>query len=197
MLISHSALTPHLLCALLTLFTVKHVSVIVVSVGFLPPWPRWNHCFPVFWGFRFSTGVITGITWADWCPDRAATLLLNNNEDVSQDDCSRDEWWLQMFMKMMTDFPAKKNESHNMLLMQAIKSVLVGQAILTCRGKNSGRQWTRCFNSHQTLPIWRNWFTTRLEWVLLMFCKHKQANKKNMLPCLSARPPKKFFILRR
>lgn len=96
------------LCALFTLFIVKHASVMVVSVGSPPPWPRPICCAPVSGSLTFCRRhPRDSLRWLT-SRQSASPAAWWNHEYMLQEHCSEDEQWLQMFMKMMTDFPAKK-----------------------------------------------------------------------------------------
>lgn len=107
---------PSALCALFTLFIVKHTSVMVVSVASLPPWPRQNRCAPVSGGLTFSAGVVTEITWGGWCLDRVPTLPLNETTrmchrntaaKMSSDYKCLWKWWLIFLQrKWITQYAA-------------------------------------------------------------------------------------------
>lgn len=93
------------------------------------------------------------ISRAGQTPDRAHRRLLNRTAwTCHRNTCSKDGKWLQMFMKMMTDFPAKKmNHTVCGWCRPLSQSLWAEQCWPVTEG--TGRQWTRCFNSPHTLPV--------------------------------------------
>ena len=79
------------------------------SVWSLPNWPQTESLRSRVRGFYFPVGVIPEISRTGQTPDRAHTEQLNRTAwSCPRNTCSKDGQWLQMFMKMMPDFPAKK-----------------------------------------------------------------------------------------
>lgn len=175
---------------------LKHVLVIVASVRSLSD-HRANHCPPVFGGFNVPAGVTTEITRANWYPHRAHRLCCLT---TTMRTCHRNaaakmssgckclwKWWLTFLQRKWITICCCRRPLSQPLWTSHID----------LSWKKQWRQWTRCFNSPHTLPIWRNWFAIRLELESLMFCEEtKQANKKTG-PCPFTRPTKKFYISRR
>lgn len=114
---------------------------------------RPNHCPPVL-------GACISLSESSQRLAGLAKLLTQHTDscstkrrDVSQEHL-RQRWAATANVYENDDrLSCEENESRSMQLMPAIKPVLAGRAVLTCHGRNRGRQWTRCFNSPHTLPV--------------------------------------------